>query len=171
MGDTGTQESWSDTFGSCLDAYRREWRRRYGDGTVELTRADRAELARLIKERGASETVTLLAAYLADDDPYVTERGHPIALITTRITRYVAKRGRGKTASAGVRQGAVGSCQVCDLPVAYDEEAGYVHAMCATDEYAFRCRPCGKPIRAADQVVGLPMEHVGCWEPTQQRGT
>lgn len=71
------------------------WKGKYrpADGKPPtLTQADRGQAIALVKRHGLDEAKRLYDCYLADGDRWISERCHPLALLSKRVDQYRATR-------------------------------------------------------------------------------
>ena len=76
-----------------ISAYCARWvevRRPLDGKPPKLSRADSGQAAQLVRDHGLDQALEFVHRYLADDDKWIVQQGHPLALVARRINAYRA---------------------------------------------------------------------------------
>lgn len=89
-----------------IGSYQQQWVENFKpvDGQFPvLSKADKNQAASLIRKFGLEEALDFVWKYLSDSSPYLVERGHPLALIDSRVNGYRARASPKASASGWQR--------------------------------------------------------------------
>lgn len=74
-----------------LDVYRSLFQNYHGAAPIIKESRDGEKILEMLKNNSKEDSKKLIELYLADSDPYLKERGHPIALMISQLNKYIVQ--------------------------------------------------------------------------------